>query len=125
MNTRYGITFTRLISLANMPVGRFRAYLRRLKQEREYVQLLQKSCNRNILEKLMCRKNVSIDWDGTLYDCDFNLALKTPITGASTRVEKFSRETLATRRIVTGEHCLGYTAGDGSSCQGALEVASR
>ena len=71
----------------------------------------------------MCRKNISIDWEGTLYDCDFNLALGVPVAGAPARIEKFSRKALARREIVTGEHCLGCTAGAGSSCQGTLEVA--
>ena len=124
MKAKYGITFTRLITLTNMPVGRFRTDLEQQKMMQKYKRLLYRSFNRDVLDKLMCRNNVSIDWDGTLYDCDFNLALGMPVAGVSPRVENFCRKTLAGRTIVTGEHCLGCTAGAGSSCQGALEVSN-
>jgi hypothetical protein len=69
----------------------------------------------------MCRHQISIGWDGTLYDCDFNLALGLPVDhGAPDHVRSFRLSDLSLRRIVTGEHCYGCTAGAGSSCQGAL-----
>ncbi len=122
LKRQYGITFTRLLALANMPVGRFYANLKQEGKDQEYLTLLYRSFNKHILEKLMCRSNVSIDWDGTLYDCDFNLALGTAVAGEVSRIGDFHRESLSNREIVTGEHCLGCTAGAGSSCQGMLEV---
>ena len=67
----------------------------------------------------MCRDTLSIGWDGTLYDCDFNQQLELPIAGAARTVFDLERAELAGRRIVTGKHCLGCTAGQGSSCGGA------
>jgi len=122
LKTQYGITFTRLLVLTNMPVGRFYANLKQEEKDQEYLALLYRSFNKHILEKLMCRSSVSIDWDGTLYDCDFNLALGTPMAGEVTRVGDFHRGSLSKREITTGKHCLGCTAGAGSSCQGMLEV---
>ncbi len=125
LQKQHGITFSRLIALANMPVGRFCRKLLSQKQIREYLYLLYNSFNRSVLAKLMCRSNISVDWDGTLYDCDFNLALRMPVAGAPARIGELNRATLAQRNIVTGEHCLGCTAGAGSSCGGALAGASR
>jgi hypothetical protein len=69
----------------------------------------------------MCRHQVSVDWNGNLHDCDFNLALHLPLTsGAPIHIRDFEPEGLARRRILTGRHCFGCTAGSGSSCGGAL-----
>jgi hypothetical protein len=69
----------------------------------------------------MCRRQVSVGWEGTLYDCDFNLALRLPVNhGAPASVQDFDAGLLAARRIVTGDHCFACTAGLGSSCGGAL-----
>ena len=125
MKRHYGITFSRLLALTNMPVGRFRCKLLKQKQIREYLYLLYNSFNRAVLAKLMCRSNISVDWDGTLYDCDFNLALRMPVAGVPARIGEFNRVALAKRNVVTGEHCLGCTAGEGSSCGGALAEAGR
>jgi hypothetical protein len=75
---------------------------------------------------LMCRHQISIDWDGTMYDCDFNLALGMMVNhGAPDRIEDFDSDLLRDRRIVTGIHCFGCTAGTGSSCSGALLSCSQ
>ena len=69
----------------------------------------------------MCRHQISVGWDGTLYDCDFNLALRLAVDhGAPDHIDTFDRPALETRRIVTDTHCFGCTAGSGSSCGGAL-----
>jgi len=121
LGERFGITFTRLLTITNMPLGRFRAELNRLGQERNYLNLLRQSFNPMTVEGLMCRHQLSVGWDGTLYDCDFNLALGLPVDhGAPDHIHSFKREALWERRIVTGEHCYGCTAGSGSSCGGAL-----
>ena len=69
----------------------------------------------------MCRHQISVGWDGTLFDCDFNLVLGYAVNhGAPDHIKAFDTNALERRRIVTGEHCFGCTAGHGSSCGGAL-----
>ena len=119
LGQRFGITFTHLLTITNMPLGRFQRQLGL--QKENYLQLLRKSFNPLTVEGLMCRHQISVGWDGTLYDCDFNLALKLPVDhGAPNHIQRFNSAELSTRRIVTGEHCYGCTAGSGSSCRGAL-----
>ena len=121
LGNHFGITFTRLLTITNMPLGRFRMDLHRQKQERNYIELLRKSFNPQTVEGLMCRHQLSVGWDGALYDCDFNLALRLPVDhGAPDHITFFNLTDLAKRRIVTGDHCFGCTAGSGSSCGGAL-----
>jgi radical SAM/Cys-rich protein len=121
LGNRFGITFTRLLTITNMPLGRFQIELDRKNQKQYYLQLLRRSFNPKTMDGLMCRYQISIGWDGTLYDCDFNMALRLPVNhGAPDHIRSFRREDLVKRRIVTGEHCFGCTAGAGSSCGGAL-----
>jgi radical SAM/Cys-rich protein len=121
LGSRFGITFTRLLTITNMPLGRFRMQLHRQNQERNYIDLLRKSFNPKTVEGLMCRHQLSVGWEGTLYDCDFNLALRLPVDhGVPDHIRSFDLTDLTKRRIVTGDHCFGCTAGSGSSCRGAL-----
>ena len=121
LREQFGIDFTRLLTITNMPIGRFMADLRRRHQDVEYLTLLKESLNCRTVDGLMCRRQLSVAWDGTLYDCDFNLALGCPVDhGAPNSVREFDARALRHRRIVTGEHCFGCTAGAGSSCGGAL-----
>ena len=121
LSTRFGITFTRLLTITNMALGRFGQELRRQNQERAYLHLLQESFNPETVTRLMCRYQVNVGWDGTLYDCDFNLALGLPVDhGAPDHIRSFEPDDLQERRIVTGEHCFACTAGAGSSCGGVL-----
>lgn len=118
---RFGIAFTRLFTITNMVLGRYRAELMRQDQEQSYRQLLRTSFNPQTLPGLMCRHQISVGWDGTLYDCDFNLALGLPVDhGAPDHIRSFRPPDLKERRIVTGDHCFACTAGAGSSCRGAL-----
>lgn len=119
--TRFGIHFTRLHVLANMPIGRFRVVLRQQNKDREYQSLLERTFNPQTLEGLMCRHQISVDWTGALYDCDFHLATRLPVDhGAPTHIRDFDPEKLIRRRIATASYCFGCTAGCGSSCGGAL-----
>lgn len=121
LGERYGIEFTKLLTITNMPIGRFLAWLRRENRYDDYTSLLEKSFNERTLEGLMCRHMLSVRWDGTLFDCDFNLALGLPVNhGAPEHIRDFDPVLHPRRRIVTGEHCFGCTAGCGSSCRGAL-----
>jgi radical SAM/Cys-rich protein len=121
LKQRFGLSFTRLLTITNMPIGRYMVELRRACQDQKYRQLLHDSFNPETLDGLMCRHQINIDWDGRIYDCDFNLALRMPVDhGAPAHIRDFDPQALATRRIVTETHCFGCTAGRGSSCGGAL-----
>ncbi len=121
LEKRFGIAFSRLIVLTNMPVGRFRQRLEEKGEFEEYLQLLAASYNPVTLPGLMCRHQICIDWDGTLFDCDFNLALGMSVNhGTPDRIAAFTPAVLKNRKIVTGVHCFGCTAVTGSSCSGAL-----
>ena len=118
---RFGVRFSRLLTITNMPLGRFGAELRRKGVEQAYLALLEGSFNPDTVEALMCRHQISVGWDGILYDCDFNLALRCPVDhGAPDHILRFDGGALRHRRIVTHPHCFGCTAGAGSSCHGAL-----
>lgn len=121
LGERFGIKFSRLLTITNMPIGRFREILRQRNEEDRYVRLLRDSFNPETVDRLMCRNQISIAWDGSLYDCDFNLALGYSMNhGAPDHIDSFDLTSIAGRRIVTGSHCFGCTAGCGSSCSGAL-----
>ncbi len=119
LEERFGVQFTHLLTITNMPIGRFFDKLKADGSDHEYMTLLRESFNPATIDNLMCRQQVSVDWDGNIYDCDFNLALDLPILGRS-RIESLDRTTAVGRAIRTGEHCFGCTAGAGSSCGGAL-----
>ncbi len=121
LDRRFGICFTRLLTITNVPLGRFRTDLLRRHQEQDYLRLLRASFNPQTVPGLMCRHQLSVGWDGTLFDCDFNLALGLPVNhGAPDHIRCFRVPDLRSRRIVTGEHCFACAAGSGSSCAGAL-----
>jgi radical SAM/Cys-rich protein len=121
LQERFGIQFTRLITITNMPIGRFLSDLHRQGKDERYWKLLSESFNAETVDKLMCKHQIEIDWDGTIYDCDFNLAIKMPVDhGAPKNIRDFDPASLIGRKIATGDHCFGCTAGRGSSCGGAL-----
>lgn len=121
LGQRFGIRFTHLLTITNMPIGRFRKELERQNQEKNYLDLLRKSFNPKTLDGLMCRYQINVGWDGTLYDCDFNLALGLPVNhGVPNHIQSFRPRDLKIRRVFTGEHCFACAAGFGSSCGGAL-----
>ncbi|MBI5443204.1 MAG: arsenosugar biosynthesis radical SAM protein ArsS [Deltaproteobacteria bacterium] len=124
LGERFGVAFTNLLTLANMPLGRFAGELGPQGSE-AYRRLLERSFRAENLPNLMCREQVSVAWDGRLHDCDFNLALGLGVeAGAPAVVEDFDPARLAGRRVVTGDHCFGCAAGRGSSCGGALRSAA-
>ena len=121
LRDRFGISFNHLLTITNMPLGRFARQLKAEDRQAEYMRLLAESFNPDTVPGLMCRHQVSVGWDGTLYDCDFNLALNRPVNhSAPNHISLFDPAALRCRRIVTGKHCLGCTAGHGSSCGGSL-----
>jgi radical SAM/Cys-rich protein len=117
-----GISFNRLYTLVNMPIGRFRELLLRTNGLDNYMKRLSDSFNPETLQGVMCRQIVSVAWDGRLFDCDFNQMLDMPIEPPYPgRLEDFDYGMLSQRKIMVGDHCFGCTAGQGSSCGGALD----
>lgn len=121
LGERFGITFNRLLTITNMPIGRFRRTLESQGTLDDYQTLLEQSFNPATIEGLMCRHQVNVGCDGRLYDCDFNHALGLAVNhGAPATIGQFDPDVHAHRTILTGTHCFGCTAGAGSSCGGAL-----
>ncbi len=121
---RHGIVFNRLYTLANMPIQRFGSTLVSKGQFDAYMALLHRSHRTENLEAVMCRSLVSVDWEGYVYDCDFNQMLGVPLVlkgnERRTRLADLVGRELAGSAIAVGDHCYGCTAGQGSSCGGAL-----
>jgi radical SAM/Cys-rich protein len=119
---QFGIRFTRLLTLANMPIQRFGSTLISKGTFAGYMKLLRDSHAPANLEGVMCRRLISVDWQGRLYDCDFNQTLGLPILrdGEPAQVSDLLTDSLADQVIRVADHCYGCTAGQGSSCSGAL-----
>jgi len=117
------IVFNQLYTITNMPINRFLKFLIREGKYEEYMQKLIDSFNPSAAMTVMCRDTLSIDWRGYIYDCDFNQQLDLLVEkSASQHIKDFDFKKLSERDIVTGQHCFGCTAGEGSSCQGALDL---
>jgi len=122
---RYGIVFNQLFTLANMPIQRFGSMLISKGQFHDYMSLLRSAHQDSNLATVMCRSIISIDWQGYVYDCDFNQMLKLPLQSNFSNkprlhLSDLMGHNLEGQPIVTGDHCYGCTAGQGSSCGGAL-----
>ena len=118
---RYGIEFTALHTITNLPISRFLDDLLQSERFESYMQTLLDAFNPQTVDGVMCRTTISVDWQGHLYDCDFNQMLDINVAKDSPQhIADFDLDRLVTRRIQTGRHCFGCTAGSGSSCQGAL-----
>jgi radical SAM/Cys-rich protein len=122
LDTRNGIQFNNLLTITNMPVSRFLDDLLRRGKYEEYLERLVQSFNPNTIDNLMCRSLLSVDWNGFIYDCDFNQMLDLAITEGEDRVHisQLMDDLLTDRAIRTANHCFGCTAGCGSSCGGRL-----
>lgn len=121
---RHGICFNHLYTITNMPISRFLEFLLESGNYDGYMQRLAKAFNPMAASDVMCRYTLSVGWDGTLYDCDFNQMLDLPLANKGIRhirdVTPAQLAALQHRIIVTGNHCYGCTAGAGSSCGGAV-----
>lgn len=120
LHERFDVRFDRLYALTNLPIGRFLEDLRRQGRDTAYEELLRAAFAPATLDRLMCRHQLHVGHDGTVYDCDFNFALRLPVRGAPAHVADFDPDRHLRREIVTGAHCFGCTAGAGSSCGGVL-----
>lgn len=117
----FDIVFNSLYCITNMPIKRFLFDLKRQNKLESYMQLLLENFNPNAIDQLMCKNQVSVSWDGKIFDCDFNQMLNIPVgVKAKTLFDLESFEPLEEANILTADHCYGCTAGAGSSCTGAL-----
>jgi radical SAM/Cys-rich protein len=126
LGERYGIVFNRLFTLANMPIQRFGAILLAQGQFDAYLDLLRHAHLDGNLDGVMCRNLISIDYRGFVYDCDFNQMLDLPLTRAArgrVHLSELMDEDIEDNAINVAGHCFGCTAGQGSSCGGALKPA--
>jgi len=124
LHLRYGIVFNQLFTITNMPIQRFGSTLISRGEFASYMQLLKEAYHEDNLPCVMCRSLISIDWKGFVYDCDFNQMLDLPIhaeAGDPTHLSELMQRDITGLPIVVMDHCYGCTAGQGSSCGGALD----
>lgn len=117
----FDISFTNLLTITNLPIKRFAHYLERTNQLDDYLHLLVDNFNPMTTDTLMCRHLISVDWQGYVYDCDFNQMLEMPLAGKPKQaLWTLDANNLLADKIAVAKHCYGCTAGAGSSCGGAL-----
>ncbi|MDT8320799.1 MAG: arsenosugar biosynthesis radical SAM protein ArsS [Xanthomonadales bacterium] len=119
LGDQFGISFNRLFTIANMPIKRFGSWLISKGHFDEYMDTLRRAHRDENLDGVMCRTLLSVDWRGFVYDCDFNQMLALPVAGKRRHLRDLLKADLP-RRISVARHCYGCTAGQGSSCGGAL-----
>ncbi|MGZ4953713.1 MAG: arsenosugar biosynthesis radical SAM (seleno)protein ArsS [Methylobacter sp.] len=120
LHEHYSIVFNRLFAMANLPVQRFGSVLLSTGRFDDYLQLLKENFHAPNLGKVMCKNTLSVDWQGFVYDCDFNQMLHLPLSG-NQKMHLSQVAELAGKTIATMQHCYGCTAGQGSSCGGAID----
>jgi radical SAM/Cys-rich protein len=123
LRNKYGIRFNKLYTITNAPIGRFKEYLQEKGVYERYLDLLTANFNPETAPHIMCRTMVSVDWQGVLYNCDFNQAIGLPITtqsGTSLHICELEKAAKKGNKLFLGQHCYCCTAGEGSSCTGSL-----
>jgi len=122
LQKHFGIVFNSLFTITNLPVSRFASWLRNNNKLDEYMQLLIENFNASTVHGLMCRNTINVSWTGDVFDCDFNQMLKMQWRDGERRLQLWDIDPaeVENRKILTGDHCFGCTAGAGSSCGGAL-----
>lgn len=121
LKAAFDIDFHRLYTITNLPIARYLNWLLTNDQYDDYMQLLVNSFNAEAAKGVMCRNTISVDWQGRVYDCDFNQMLRLPVAVSSSKnIADIDWEEMANRTIAFNNHCFGCTAGSGSSCQGAI-----
>ncbi len=123
LKQRFGIEFNQLFTITNMPISRFGSVLMSHNEFNPYMDLLKNNFSEDNLSTVMCRSLISIDWQGYVYDCDFNQMLEMPLIAtdkAKTHLSDIVDNAMQGSDIYIGDHCFGCTAGQGSSCGGAL-----
>ena len=114
----FDIEFNNLFTITNMPINRFGSTLVSQDKFNNYMKLLKSSFSEKAKENVMCKELISIDYNGNVFDCDFNQMLKMNLSGKEAHITKMTKKYLHNREISTGDHCYGCTAGSGSSCGG-------
>ena len=123
LRQQFGIEFNRLFCLTNTPITRYATHLKLRGEYDGYLELLERNFNGATVDQVMCRNLISIGWDGSVYDCDFNQMLDLPIANGDGRrlhISSLTLDQLAKPAIAVGDHCYACTAGSGSSCGGTL-----
>lgn len=123
LEEKFDIVFNHLFTITNMPIKRFGSTLISKGQFEGYMQLLKDNFSPENLEGVMCLSTISVDFNGDLFDCDFNQMLELPIKGKNQKtlhISQLGKENISGKPIVIADHCYGCTAGQGSSCGGAL-----
>ncbi len=116
----FDLQFNQLFTITNMPIQRFGAVLLANNQFDDYMDVLKQAYQAENLEQVMCKSLLSVDWQGYVYDCDFNQMLNMPLTGQSTSLSQLLKNMPEGLPISVADHCYGCTAGQGSSCTGVL-----
>ncbi len=119
LQRRHGIAFNSLYCINNLPINRFLAFLVRNERFEDYMETLVTAFNPGTLDGLMCRHQISVGYDGKIYDCDFNQMLEMEAQPID-HIDNFDYDAFMKRRVVIGNHCFGCTAGAGSSCGGEI-----
>ena len=118
---KYNITFNKLYTITNMPINRYADFLKMTGELDKYFELLANNFNQQNLKNLMCKKTLSVDWEGQIYDCDFNQQLKLKsLKGPKNLYDLLNYSSSFNYQIAAKNHCFACTAGAGSSCGGSL-----
>ncbi len=120
LNEHFDLQFNHLFTITNMPIKRFGSVLLAKGKFEEYMNLLKQAYQSENLEQVMCKSLLSVDWQGYVYDCDFNQMLEMPILGNNTHLSQLLQRMPEALSITVADHCYGCTAGQGSSCTGVL-----
>jgi len=121
LSDNFGIVFSNLLAITNIPINRFAHALQRDGELDHYQQLLVSNFNPDTVDGLMCQHLINLDWQGQVYDCDFNQMLDIPLAGAKTMfLWDLPINDIRGKKVATNRHCFGCTAGAGSSCGGTL-----
>lgn len=123
LSVNHGIIFNHLFNITNAPIGRFREHLEATGTYSDYLRMLAGRFNPEAAGNIMCRTLISVDWQGKIYNCDFNQALEMPVTaddGSEITISELDDAGMNGKQIELAQHCYCCTAGEGSSCTGAL-----
>jgi len=120
LKNKYDLCFNNLYTITNLPISRFLDYLIETGNYLGYMNKLISAFNPVAAQQVMCKNMISIGWEGSLYDCDFNQMLEIGLEkGLPKNIKDFRNGSFGNRKIMIGNHCFGCTAGSGSSCGGA------
>jgi radical SAM/Cys-rich protein len=122
LHRKYGITFNNLFTFTNVPLGRFRNWLKSSGNLEAYLLKLRERFNPCTISGLMCSSLISVNWDGYMFDCDFNIAAQLPLKGTRRNISTLMELPLKGTPVAIGDHCFACTAGAGFTCGGSIAV---